>query len=98
MNTRGRSTRNWKRLCAELKALLPPVCAHCGKGIDLSLHHLDKWAWTLDHVLARDTHPHLAEEPSNLVPMHRSCNSSLGNKTKRSSTNTNTPRVSRRWV
>lgn len=88
----GRSSRAWKRLCAQLRRELPPICHLCGGDIDLGLHHLDKWAWTLDHVLALDTHPHLAMDPTNLRPAHRSCNSSKG-----TGSSTTSVRTSRTW-
>lgn len=74
----GRSSRAWKAICAQLKRELPPICWLCGGDIDLGLHHLDKWAWTLDHVLSLDEHPELAHELANLRPAHRTCNSSKG--------------------
>lgn len=88
----GRSSRAWKALCARLRVELPPICWLCGGDIDLGLHHLDRWAWTLDHVQPLDTHPELAMDLANLRPAHRSCNSSKG-----SSTSTNAVRTSRTW-
>lgn len=74
----GRSSRAWKTLAAQLKVELPPICHLCGGTIDLSLPHLDRMAWTLDHVLSLHDYPHLAMDPVNLRPAHRSCNSRKG--------------------
>lgn len=69
------STNRWKTLSRKLRDLLPPVCSWCGEEIDRSLPATHRMSWTLDHVLSQVDHPDLAYEPSNLVPMHRACNS-----------------------
>lgn len=91
--TAGRQGRTWRTLAARMRVELPPVCWICGQGIDLSLDgQRDPMAWTLDHVLPVATHPHLAEEPSNLRAAHRRCNSSKGTGDKGPK-----PKSSRRW-
>ncbi|MFF8831357.1 HNH endonuclease [Streptomyces sp. NPDC015131] len=77
----GRSTRAWKRLCAWAKDNLPAICARCGGRIDLDLPKEHRLSWTLDHIIPRVIRPDLAEDPANVVPMHRSCNSSKGART-----------------
>ena len=74
----GRSTRNWKELCKRVRTEQAAVCWLCGKPIALTLHHYDKWAFTVDHKKSRETHPELAETYSNLAPSHKSCNSRKG--------------------
>lgn len=79
-----RQGRPWRTLTAQLRA--NPRwhhCAHCGGWIDVRLHRDDPWSWTLDHIvpLARGGHPTSLD---NVQAMHRSCNSSLGAKVRRS--------------
>ncbi|MFD4474684.1 HNH endonuclease [Streptomyces sp. NPDC058471] len=76
---RGRSGRPWRRLVAQAKRELPPICHLCGKLIDMSLHWNDEWAWTLDHIhpLAHGGAP---EDLGNVAPAHRGCNLKKGAK------------------
>lgn len=77
----GRSTRNFQRLAMEVHARGLPCC-RCGQPIDYSKPYLDPItgrpdpeAKSIDHYphpLA--THPHLAEDPSNLASAHLRCN------------------------
>lgn len=76
----GRSGRRWLRLKAEVYARRAPCC-RCGQPIDYSLPYLgidgkpDPRAKTVDHYPhPLDTHPHLAEDPSNLAAAHHRCN------------------------
>lgn len=74
----GRHGRRWKRLRAEVRARREP-CIRCGQPIDLTLRWPDPGSFTVDHYphpLA--THPHLAEEPTNLRGAHLACNQSAG--------------------
>lgn len=74
----GRSGRRWQRLKAEVRARRDPCC-RCGQRIDYTLEHPDTRSFSVDHFPhPLDTHPHLAEEPSNLAAAHLSCNSSAG--------------------
>jgi 5-methylcytosine-specific restriction endonuclease McrA len=68
-------TYAWKTLSRTLRATLPPVCAWCGEEIDRDLGATHRMSWTLDHIKSQVDYPELALEPSNLVPMHRACNS-----------------------
>jgi hypothetical protein len=74
--SRGRSTRRWRRLRAEVLGA-SDVCILCG--------HMG--ASDVDHLQARATHPELAETRSNLGAIHgvggcptcgRKCNAEKG--------------------
>jgi 5-methylcytosine-specific restriction endonuclease McrA len=73
----GRTTRRFKLLARKLRAARRP-CWLCGQPIDYSLPRDDPQAFTVDHALPRSTHPHLAEEPTNLRAAHARCNKSRG--------------------
>lgn len=103
----GRSDRRWYALTKKLKATLDPVCWICGKPIDLALHHTDRWSWTADHLQPLDTGVDPYDE-ANILPAHRSCNSSrgarYGNERRAATTgleplpaDARTPRFTRRW-
>ena len=68
-----------------------PVCAACGKPM-LFKGDLDMPRWWLHPLAATVNHkvPRIeggTDELSNLEPMHRSCNSSLGNQQRRTPDN-----------
>ena len=71
MATSRTGTAQWKRL--RRKLLRPGVhCWLCGGPIDVTLHHLDPMAPTLDHVI-----PYAkggTDDEHNLRPSHRHCN------------------------
>ncbi|MBA3781021.1 MAG: HNH endonuclease [Nocardioides sp.] len=78
--TAGRSGRRWIRLKAEVKARRG-VCCRCGQGIDYSLAWPEPASFSVDHYPhPLSTHPHLAEDPSNLASAHLDCNQSAGDK------------------
>lgn len=77
MATGGRETRAWRDLSARLRKTLPATCWICLEDIDLSLHHNDPRAWTLDHVDPLARGGELLDE-RNLRPAHRSCNAAKG--------------------
>ena len=104
---KGRSDKRWLDLTKRLRAELDPICRICGELIDLTLHHTDKWSWTLDHIRELDTGVDPYDE-SNLLPAHRSCNSSrgarYGNERRAATTDlgslpaeAKTPTFTRRW-
>lgn len=70
---RGRQGSAWRRIT---RSILVPgcICAWCGQEIDTTLHHLNPWAGTVDHMtaLADGGHP---TDTRNLTAMHRGCNS-----------------------
>lgn len=78
----GRAGRRWQRLKAEVKArgrAAKTPCCRCERPIDYDLVYPDPASFSVDHYprpLA--THPHLAEDPSNLAPSHLLCNQSAG--------------------
>lgn len=88
---RGRSGRPLMRLKAWLKSTGANVCWICAQPIDLDLDPNDKWGWTLDHALPLSKYPWLALDKANAREAHRTCNSSKGNRERR------TGRISRDW-
>lgn len=85
---KGRSGRPWVRLKADVKAR-GGACCRCGQPIDYTLPYLneltgrpDPDSFSVDHFPhPLSTHPHLAEDPSNLAPAHLGCNQSASNTT-----------------
>lgn len=78
VDTRGRSTRRFKRMAAELRARREPCC-YCGQPIDYQLHHNHAGAFTVAHKQSVRDHPELGEDPDNIRgAAHRGCNSSAG--------------------
>lgn len=80
-NSIGRTSRRWRRIVKAQRAKRLP-CALCGQPIDYTLPKGDDGAFEADHVLPRDTHPELAEDPSNVQSSHRRCNNSKRNGTQ----------------
>lgn len=66
------------RIASELRSQRA-ACFICGQPIDYSLPHDDPEAFTVEHVLPRSTHPHLANDPANCRAAHASCNKRRGN-------------------
>lgn len=65
---------------AEVKARRGPCC-RCGQRIDYRLRYPDPQSFSVDHYpYPLSTHPHLAEEPTNLAPAHLHCNKVAGNR------------------
>jgi 5-methylcytosine-specific restriction endonuclease McrA len=63
----GRSTRSFGRL-RERVLSQSNICWLCGQpGAD-----------TIDHIVPLSVAPHLGEDEGNLLPAHRTCNSSKG--------------------
>lgn len=73
-NSNGRDSRAFRALAKRLRAELPPVCSICFRPIDVTLHHMDAWSWTLDHVRPLAEWPEGLLVESNLKPAHRRCN------------------------
>jgi hypothetical protein len=78
----GRTGSRWRALVRNLKAQRLP-CALCHQTIDYTLDWPDPYCFSVDHIRPVSTHPHLAEDPSNLQAAHLSCNSSRGARTPR---------------
>lgn len=88
----GRSGRPWERL----KALVygeETHCWVCREYVDQRLHHNDRRARSVDHVIPRWRRPDLAYVRSNLRLAHRGCNSSRGNR-ERARASTDRGRIS----
>ena len=64
-------------LSANLRAMGRP-CSICSMPIDYSLRYPHPDSFSVDHAKPRSTHPHLAEDPANLLPSHLRCNVSRG--------------------
>lgn len=74
----GRSTRRFKKLAANQRAKREGCC-YCLQPIDYTLPHNHSLAFTVAHWLPVSTHPHLAEDPTNIRgSAHRGCNSTAG--------------------
>lgn len=78
---RGRGGRPYNRMIAHFKKHGSHYCWICGSLIDMTLHHLDDWAWSIDHVYALSRYPCLALDYGNLREAHRICNMRKGNGT-----------------
>ena len=72
-NSIGRTSRRWRRIVKAQRAKRLP-CGICGQPIDYKLKHPDPGSFQADHVLPRETHPELAEDPGNVQSSHFSCN------------------------
>jgi len=79
----GRRSHSWKKMRRRVLSQ-SDVCWLCGQvGAD-----------TVDHIVPRSIDLSLAEQPTNLRPAHRTCNSARGNRNPQSVENL---RASRRW-
>lgn len=78
----GRQGSVWRRLREDLKTRVREQnlpCAACGQPIDTTLDaRRDPNAFHCDHIKSLKAHPELAEDPSNLAPLHRRCNLNKG--------------------
>jgi 5-methylcytosine-specific restriction endonuclease McrA len=72
-------SKRWRRIRAQVLELGRP-CPGCGHPIDRRLPQQHAMSATVDHIIPRALAPHLALEPSNLVAMHKRCNSIKGKK------------------
>ncbi len=88
----GRRGAQWVRLKTAQRAKHLP-CWRCGQPINYTLQWPDPGSYSTEHKLSRSTHPHLAEEPSNLGSSHLLCNQEAGNRETKPSLGT----TSRDW-
>ncbi len=96
----GRSTRRWRLLKQEVYLRRAPCC-RCGQPINYALPYLnertglpDPAGRSVDHYPhPLSTHPHLAEEPTNVAAAHLGCNMSAGDRTATATLGI----TSRRW-
>ena len=80
MSNAGRRGARWERLKAEVRARRAGCC-RCGQPIDYSLRYPDPASFSVDHYpYPLATHPHLAEEPTNLAGAHLRCNKGAGDR------------------
>lgn len=77
--TRGRSGGNWRKLVANQRAKQLP-CWICRQPINYAAKANSSDAFEVDHIKPLSTHPHLAEEPTNLASVHSLCNRAKGAK------------------
>lgn len=73
----GRSTRTWRRLAAAQRAKRLP-CWHCGQPIDYTAPAGHPDSFSADHLKPWINHPHLREDPGNVVSSHLLCNQKKG--------------------
>lgn len=78
-NRYGREGPEYRAAVARIKKDGSHICALCNKPIDMTLHHYDKWSWTMEHPtpLSRGGDP---LDPANQREAHRTCNSKKGAK------------------
>lgn len=55
------------------------ACYFCGGVIDMTLHHRDKWSFTVQHITPVSRGGDLMAR-ENMAAAHRSCNSKEGNR------------------
>lgn len=75
----GRSGGRWRKLWADQRAKRLP-CWICQQPINYSAPPESDDSFSADHFHPRSTHPHLAEEPSNLRSAHLHCNKARGDR------------------
>lgn len=75
----GRAGGRWRALVADQRAKRLG-CWICQQPIDYNLHYPDEDSFSVDHFLPRETHRHLAEEPTNLRSAHLRCNKARGDR------------------
>lgn len=93
----NRSTRRTRRLATNLRAQRRPCCI-CRQPIDYAREWPDPASFSVEHIKPWSTHPHLREDPANLDAAHLGCNSSKGNKVRRTTeVETQIGQRSRRW-
>lgn len=74
----GRRGARWEKLKANLRLQHRPCC-RCGQPIDYTLRYPHPDSYSVDHYPhPLSTHPHLAEEPTNLAAAHLHCNQEAG--------------------
>jgi 5-methylcytosine-specific restriction endonuclease McrA len=76
----GRRGSRWRTLTAQVKARRESCC-RCGQPINYGIRWPDPQSFSVDHYPhPLGTHPHLAEDPTNLHAAHLRCNQSAGDK------------------
>lgn len=75
----GRAGGRWRSLVADQRAKRSP-CWICTQPINYSAPSESDDSFSVDHFKPRSTHPHLAEEPTNLRSAHLRCNKARGDR------------------
>ena len=75
----GRAGGQWRKLCDNQRAKREH-CWICKQPINYTLDYPDEESFSVDHFHPRSTHPHLAEEPTNLRSAHLRCNKARGDR------------------
>lgn len=86
----GMSGHRWRQLVAALRKP-DAVCWICSHSIDIDLRFPDPASFTVHHRVPRSRGGDILD-PTNAVPAHLRCNSSLGNRPL-----VRRRRTSRRW-
>lgn len=82
-----RGSREWQKLCAELKLQKPWICVICiahdkqrewAIPHNATLNHPE--AWSAHHLWPAADYPHLAMSKQWIAPAHRNCNTRQSNK------------------
>lgn len=89
---KGRTTRNFRRLSANLRGQRRPCCI-CAQPIDYTLRWPHPQSFSVQHVKDWHSHPELREDPANLDAAHLLCNTSKGRRDAKPSLGA----TSRRW-
>ncbi|QCG77810.1 HNH endonuclease [Gordonia phage Reyja] len=76
----GRNDAAYQRHVANMRAARIQPCYLCHQPIDYDAPANTPDAFEADHKLPLSTHPHLANDPTNLGPTHHRCNRGRGNK------------------
>lgn len=80
----GRDTATWRKLrvqCFQRDRRQDAPCWICGGKIDYSVQPSSTDdSWEPDHRFTVKSHPELAEVPDNVLPSHRKCNRSRGDR------------------
>lgn len=76
----GRNNAAYQRHVANMRAARVQPCHLCHQPIDYDAPANTDDAFEADHKHPTSTHPHLADDPTNLAPSHHKCNRRRGNK------------------
>ncbi|MFD4420252.1 HNH endonuclease [Agromyces sp. NPDC058484] len=93
----ARSTDVYKRVRAEFREQCEAEdarCWLCGQPIDYDALPGTAYSFEADHFYPASTHPEHLNDPANLKPSHKHCNSSRGNGAPRAGLGT----ISRDWL
>ena len=91
-----RRTYRWQKLMGILLKTRPPICYLCGRPIDTRLSGAHPMGPTGDHIhpISMGGDPY---DPDNVALAHRRCNTSKGNKPKKTKQPARPDHTSRDW-